>query len=51
MVEVKALSIHSKESEQAVIGAVLVDENCFEIVKDWIPEKEFFYSIKHQNIW
>ena len=51
MVEVKALSIHSKESEQAVIGAVLVDENCFEIVKDWIPEKEVFYSIKHQNIW
>ena len=51
MVETKALSIHSEESEQAVIGAVLVDENCFEIVKDWIPEKEVFYSIKHQDIW
>ena len=51
MIESKALAIHSEESEQAVIGAILVDENCFDIVRDWIPEKEVFYKYKHQEIW
>jgi replicative DNA helicase len=34
MIEDRALAIHSEESEQAVIGAILVDENCFDIVRD-----------------
>jgi len=51
MVEQKALSIHSSESEQAVLGSVLLDETCFELVKDFIPEKEVFYQIKNQSIW
>ena len=51
MVEQKALSIHSEESEKAVLGSILCDEKCYEIVKDWIPEKEVFYQLKNQEIW
>jgi len=47
----QALSIHSPESEQALLGCILVDESCFDIVKDWIPEKDVFYELQHQEIW
>ncbi len=51
MVEQIALSIHSSESEQAVLGAVLLDENCYDLIKDFIPEPEVFYELKNQQIW
>lgn len=51
MVEQKALAIHSPESEKAVLGSILLDENCFELVKDFIPEKEVFYDLNNQSIW
>ena len=49
--EQKALAIHSEESEQAVLGSILVDEKCFDLVKDWIPEEDVFYNLKHKEIW
>ena len=51
MVSLEALSIHSEEAEQAVIGSVLIDENCYELIKDWIPDTDVFYQEKHQKIW
>jgi len=51
MGQLEALGIHSEESEQAVLGSLLVDEKCFDLIKDWIPEKEVFYKLKHQEIW
>ena len=51
MVKTEALMIHSKEAEQAVIGSVLIDEKGYELIKDWIPEKEVFYELRHQKIW
>jgi len=51
MVEHTALSIHSAESEQAVLGAVLLDQSCYDLVKDFIPETEVFYDSKNQKIW
>jgi replicative DNA helicase len=51
MLEQRALSIHSSESEQAVLGSVLLDESCYELVKDFIPESEVFYELKNQQIW
>jgi replicative DNA helicase len=47
----EALRIHSEEAEQAVIGSVLIDEKCFELIKDWIPSDDVFYGEKHQKIW
>ena len=51
MVVEKSLAIHSMESEQAVLGSILIDEKCFDLVKDFIVEKEVFYDLKHQDIW
>ena len=51
MVEHTALAIHSSESEQAVLGAVLLDESCYDLVNDFIPETEVFYDLKNQKIW
>ena len=35
--DLQALAIHSQESEQAVLGCILIDENVYDIVKDFIP--------------
>ena len=51
MVSMEAFRIHSEEAEQAVIGSVLIDEKCFELIKDWIPSDDVFYGEKHQKIW
>tara|TARA_B100000029_G_scaffold516708_1_gene632988 strand:- start:5611 stop:6936 length:1326 start_codon:yes stop_codon:yes gene_type:complete len=47
----KSLGIHDEMSEKAVLGSVLQDEKCFDIVKDFIPEKDVFYQEKHKEIW
>ena len=47
----KSLSIHDEMSEQAVLGSILQDEKCFDVVKDFIPEKDVFYQEKNQKIW
>ena len=35
--------------ERAVLGCVLQDKNCYDIVKDYIIEKDAFYVEKHQG--
>ena len=47
----QGLNIFNDESERAVLGCVLQDENCYDIVKDYIIEKDAFYVEKHQEIW
>ena len=44
--DLQALAIHSQESEQAVLGCILIDENVYDIVKDFIPESDVFYNLK-----
>jgi len=51
MSKLEALAIHSEQAEQAVIGSILIDEKGYELIKDWIPEKEVFYELRHQEIW
>ena len=51
MSKLEALAIHSEQAEQAVIGSILIDEKGYELIKDWIPEKEVFYELRHQKIW
>ena len=38
----QGLNIFNDESERAVLGCVLQDENCYDIVKDYIIEKDAF---------
>ena len=47
----QGLNIFNDESERAVLGCVLQDEDCYDIVKDYIIEKDAFYVEKHQEIW
>tara|TARA_R100000900_G_scaffold31438_2_gene25416 strand:+ start:966 stop:2306 length:1341 start_codon:yes stop_codon:yes gene_type:complete len=49
--DLQALAIHSQESEQAVLGCILIDENVYDIVKDFIPESDVFYNLKNKQIW
>ena len=51
MVPQESLSIHNIETEQAVLGCILLDENVYDIVKDFIPESDVFYNIKNKQIW
>ena len=41
---------HSKECEQGVIGAILLEPDLFEQVLDVIPNQDFFYLKEHQTI-
>jgi len=47
----QGLGIFNEESERAVLGSILVDEKCLDIVKEYIIEKDAFYIEKHQTIW
>ena len=47
----QGLNIFNDESERAVLGCVLQDEDCYDVVKDYIIEKDAFYVEKHQEIW
>ena len=49
--ELQALAIPSLESAQAVLGCILIDENVYDIVKDFIPESDVFYNLKNKQIW
>ena len=40
----------SKECEQGVIGAILLEKDMFEKVLDVIPNEDFFYFPEHQTI-
>ena len=49
MVVEKSLAIHSMESEQAVLGSILIDEKCFDLVKDFIVENIRIYGKLYVN--
>ena len=51
MVPQESLSIHNIETEQAVLGCILIDENVYDLVKDFIPESDVFYNMKNKQIW
>ncbi|MDR3178675.1 MAG: replicative DNA helicase [Oscillospiraceae bacterium] len=41
----------SLEAEQSVIGAVLLDSSCFNVILQKLPSKEYFYLSSHQTIY
>jgi|TARA_R110002074_G_scaffold180948_1_gene345289 replicative DNA helicase len=47
----QGLGIFNEESERAVLGSILKDEKCLDVVKDYIIDKDAFYIEKHQTIW
>ena len=47
----QGLNIFNDESERAVLGCILQDEKCYDVIKDYIVEKDAFYVEKHQEIW
>tara|TARA_R110002020_G_scaffold170479_4_gene360167 strand:- start:645 stop:1958 length:1314 start_codon:yes stop_codon:yes gene_type:complete len=47
----QGLGIFNEESERAVLGSILKDEKCLDVVKDYIVDKDAFYIEKHQTIW
>ena len=47
----QGLGIFNEDSERAVLGSILKDEKCLDVVKDYIIEKDAFYIEKHQTIW
>ena len=46
----QGLGIFNEESERAVLGSILKDEKCLDVVKDYIVDKDAFYIEKHQTI-
>tara|TARA_R100000781_G_scaffold55858_1_gene36359 strand:- start:1776 stop:3089 length:1314 start_codon:yes stop_codon:yes gene_type:complete len=47
----QGLGIFNEDAERAVLGSILSDEKCLDVVKDYIIEKDAFYIEKHQTIW
>lgn len=47
----QGLGIFTEEAERAVIGSVIQEEKCFDVVKDYIIESDAFYVEKHKKIW
>ena len=39
---------YSLEAEQSVLGSVLIDASCMDLVADMIPNEEYFYLPEHQ---
>lgn len=47
----QGVGIFNEESEKAVLGSILTDEKCLDVVKDYIVEKDAFYLENNQRIW
>ena len=47
----QGLGIFSDEAEKAVLGSVIIDDNCFDIAKEYILESDAFYIEKNKKIW
>lgn len=45
------MSIYSEEAEKAVLGSVILDNDCFEKAKSWVQGDDCFYLEKNQKIW
>lgn len=42
---------HSDDAEQALLGAVLIDNSVLDVVIPYLPEKEVFFGSEAQTIW
>ena len=47
----QGLGIFSDDAERAVLGSVIQDDKCFDVVKEYIIESEAFYVDKNKKIW
>ena len=47
----QGLGIFSDDAERAVLGSVIQDDKCFDVVKEYIIESEAFYVEKNKKIW
>jgi len=43
--------IFSDEAERAVLGSILLEEKCFDVVKEYVIESDAFYVEKNKKIW
>ena len=46
----QGLGIFSEDAERAVLGSVIQEEKCFDVVKEYILESDAFYE-KNKKIW
>ncbi|MBQ3133488.1 MAG: replicative DNA helicase [Clostridia bacterium] len=42
---------YSLEAEQSVLGSVLIDASCMDLVADMLPNEEYFYLPEHQAVY
>lgn len=47
----QGLGIFSDDAERAVLGSVIQDDKCFDVVKEYIIESDAFYVEKNKKIW
>ncbi len=47
----QGLGIFSEDAERAVLGSVIQEEKCFDVVKEYILESDAFYIEKNKKIW
>lgn len=47
----QGLGIFSDDAERAVLGSVIKDDKCFDVVKEYIIESDAFYVEKNKKIW
>ncbi len=45
------LAIHSPETEKALLGQILVDNDVIDKVGGFIPEPDVFYSDVNRQVW
>ena len=41
----------SLEAEQSVLGAILLEPSCLNVVMDLLPREEYFYAVNNQMIY
>ena len=46
----QGLGIFSEDAERAVLGSVIQEEKCFDVVKEYILESDAFYIEKNKKI-
>lgn len=45
------LMSNNQQAERAVLGSILIDNECIEKISSWIQSDEYFYVDKHRDIW
>lgn len=47
----QVVNMFNEEAEKSVLGSIIVDESCYDTIREYIVEPESFYSETHQKIW